>query len=68
MRGAARYEMEYLRATRGRNRDDANLALELGRRLDALRRYDQLFGDADWRPRTRDATGEPRPKEPAGER
>jgi len=53
MRGAARYEMEYLGAARGRNREDAKLVQELGRRLDALRRFDQCFGDADWRPRTR---------------
>ena len=65
MRSAARYEMEYLIAARGRNGDDANLAQELGRRLDALRRYDQLFGDSDWRPRTRGSAGEPRPKESA---
>jgi hypothetical protein len=66
MRGAARYEMEYLSAARGRNREDANLAQELGRRLDALRRYDQFFGDADWRPRTRGPASELRPKESAG--
>jgi hypothetical protein len=59
MRGAARYEMEYLSAARGRNREDAMLAQELGRRLDALRRYDQLFGDADWRPRNRGSAHEP---------
>jgi hypothetical protein len=66
MRGAARYEMEYLSAAQGRNREDSNLAQELGRRLDALRRYDQFFGDADWRPRTRVPASELPPKEPAG--
>jgi hypothetical protein len=65
MRSAAGYEMEYLSAARGRNGDDSNLAQELGRRLDALRRYDQLFGDADWRPRIRGSSGEARPKESA---
>ena len=65
MRSAARYEMEYLSASRGRNEDDANLAQELSRRLDALRRYDQLFGDADWRPRTRGSASKPWPKESA---
>jgi hypothetical protein len=45
--------MEYLGAARGRNREDAKLVQELGRRLDALRRFDQFFGDADWRPRNR---------------
>jgi hypothetical protein len=43
--------MEYLGAIRGRNEEDANLARELGRRLEALRRYDQQFCDADWEPR-----------------
>ena len=66
MRGAARYEMEYLSAARGRNREDANLARELGRRLDALRRYDQLFGAADWRPHRRGAATGPQSKEAAG--
>ena len=60
MRSAARYEMEYLFAARGQNREDANLAQELSRRLDALRRYDQLFGDVDWRPQRRAAPGQPR--------
>jgi hypothetical protein len=57
--------MEYLSAARGRNREDENLAQELGRRLDALRRYDQLFGVADWRPRTSASTRERPPKEAA---
>jgi hypothetical protein len=52
MRGAANNEMEYLGAIRGRNSEDANLARELGRRLEALRRYDQHFCNADWRPKT----------------
>jgi hypothetical protein len=30
---------------------DASLIDELGRKLDALRRFDQYFCDADWRPR-----------------
>jgi len=53
MRCAARKEMEYLGAIRGRNPEEASLAQELGRRLDALRRYDQYFCDGDWRPRSR---------------
>jgi hypothetical protein len=52
MRGAATSEMEYLGAIRGRNTEDAKLARELGRRLEALRRYDQHFCDADWQPRS----------------
>ena len=58
MRSAANKEMEYLSALRGRNTEDANLARELGRRLEALRRYDQYFCDTDWRPkRTRQTNG-----------
>jgi hypothetical protein len=52
MRWAAKQEMEYLGALRGRNTEDSNLVRELGRRLEALRRYDQYFCDEDWRPRT----------------
>ena len=63
MRGAARYEMEYLGAARGRNREDAKLVQELGRRLDALRRFDQFFGDADWRPRARGSDSTPQQEE-----
>jgi hypothetical protein len=66
MKCAARYEMEYLDAARGRNREDASLAQELGRRVDALRRYDQYFSDADWRPRSRGTNGRPYLKESGG--
>ena len=52
MRPAAQ-EMKYLGEAQGRNSEDANLARELGRRLEALRRYDQHFCDSDWRPRKR---------------
>ena len=52
MRYAARKEMEYLGSVRGRNAEDRDLVQELGRRLDALRRYDQYFCDADWQPRS----------------
>ena len=44
-------EMEYLGATGDGSLEDAQLAQELGRRLEALRRYDQHFCDSDWRPR-----------------
>jgi hypothetical protein len=57
--------MEYLGAARGRNREDEKLVQELGRRLDALRRFDQLFGDADWQPRARGSTGPTRHEEPS---
>ena len=65
MRCAARSEMEYLGAARGRNREDASLVEELGRRLDALRCYDQVFCDADWRPRTRGSDRQTNPKDAA---
>jgi hypothetical protein len=55
--------MEYLGAARGRNREDAKLVQELGRRLDALRRFDQFFGDTDWRPRTRGSDPTPQQEE-----
>ena len=58
MRGAANNEMEYLGAIRGRNAEDANLARELGQRLEALRRFDQHFCDADWQPKTERRGGE----------
>ena len=58
MRSAATSEMEYLGAIRGRNTEDANLARELGRRLEALRRYDQDFCDADWQPNTEPLRGD----------
>jgi hypothetical protein len=48
MRWEAIQEMEYLSASRGRT-EDPNLARELGRQLETLRRYDQYFCDADWR-------------------
>jgi hypothetical protein len=64
MRGAARYEMEYL-DTRGRNGKDTKLAQELGRRLEALRRNDQLFCDADCRPNTRRLAAQPQSKHAA---
>ena len=62
MRFAARKEMDYLSASRGRNTEDAGLIQELGRRLEALRRYDQYFCHADWRPR-RGSNGRSRPKD-----
>jgi hypothetical protein len=63
MRFAA-HEMEYLGAARGEEVQDPSLARELGRRLEALRRYDQYFCDADWRPR-RSPTRQASSKQPA---
>ena len=49
MEFTARSEMEYLGSV-GRTSDDLSLIRDLSLRLDALRRYDQHFSDADWRP------------------
>jgi hypothetical protein len=49
MRFATRQEIEYLSAMDGNGRDH-KLIRELSRQLDALRRYDQCFSEADWRP------------------
>jgi hypothetical protein len=51
MQFATRHEIEYLS-----NHDkvavaDATFVHEMARQLDALRRYDQHFCDADWLPR-----------------
>ena len=51
MRFATRKEIEYLSSVDGQGGEDANLIREMSRRLDALRRYDQCFRKADWRPR-----------------
>jgi hypothetical protein len=59
MRISARKELEYLSALEGRNQEEANLIRELGRRLEALRRYDQYFCDTDWQPRAQATRGKP---------
>ena len=51
MVSAARNEIEYLRATDGNGSHDAMLIQEMSRRLDALRRYDQYFCEADFHPK-----------------
>jgi hypothetical protein len=51
MRLGASDELAHLSAIQGRNGEDFDLIQELGRRLEALRRYDQYFCDADWHPR-----------------
>jgi hypothetical protein len=50
MRSSAWNEIEYLGAVEGVAAKDANWVREMWRRLDALRRFDQNFCDADWRP------------------
>jgi hypothetical protein len=50
MRFATRQEIEYLGSLDAKTSKDSDLIDEMSRRLDALRRYDQLFSDSDWRP------------------
>jgi hypothetical protein len=51
MRFATRTEIEYLSSLDSQGDGDIKLIREMSRRLDALRRYDQCFCEADWRPR-----------------
>ena len=50
MRFATRNEIEYLSAIDGDAKTDAGTIDEMTRRLDALRRFDQNFFEADWQP------------------
>jgi hypothetical protein len=50
MRFAATKEIEYLSSRCGHGSEDTGLVEELSRRLEALRRYDQVFCHADWLP------------------
>jgi hypothetical protein len=47
---ATRNEIEYLNSRAEVSEQNPVLVREMCRRLDALRRYDQHFCDADWRP------------------
>jgi len=47
---ASRDEIEYLNSRAEASDQSPALVREMCRRLDALRRYDQHFSDADWRP------------------
>jgi hypothetical protein len=51
MRLGACEELEHLNALQGQHGEEAGLIQELGRRLEALRCYDQYFCDSDWHPR-----------------
>jgi hypothetical protein len=51
MQFAAKREIEYLSGNDRVTAADTAFIHEMARRLDALRRYDQHFSDADWRPR-----------------
>ncbi len=50
MRSATWNEIEYLGAIEGTTAEDPKLVHEMWQRLEALRRFDQNFCDADWRP------------------
>jgi hypothetical protein len=50
MRFATSREIEYLNSFDGDTSRDAGLIDEMSQRLDALRRFDQYFCDADWSP------------------
>jgi hypothetical protein len=50
MRFATRNEIEYLHSIDGDTDADAGTIDEMTRQLDALRRFDQNFSRADWRP------------------
>jgi hypothetical protein len=63
MRFTTRNEIEYLSSIEANGRKDRSLVRELSRRLDALRRYDQYFCEADWQPRR--APGDQTPDGPS---
>jgi hypothetical protein len=50
VRFAALNEIEYLNSLDAPGRQDIDLVREMSRRLDALRRYDQNYSEADWCP------------------
>src|SRR4029077_18850627 len=50
MRSAPSNEIEYLGTIEGATAENPRLIREMSRRLDALRRFDQSFCDADCRP------------------
>jgi hypothetical protein len=50
MRSAASNEIDYLGRIEGASAENPRLIREMSRRLDALRRFDQSFSEADCRP------------------
>jgi hypothetical protein len=50
MRFATTQEMEYLGSMDRDGAKEKRLIHEMSRQLDALRRFDQYFCDADWQP------------------
>lgn len=55
MRFATTDEMEYLGTVHGATADPC-LIREMAQRLEALRRFDQSFSEADYRPHSGDST------------
>lgn len=51
MRSTSWDEIDYLSSIDGKATRDDVFMQEMSRQLDALRCFDQLFCDADWRPR-----------------
>jgi hypothetical protein len=59
MRSAAANEIEYLGRIEGATAENPRLIREMSRRLEALRRFDQSFSDADCRPHTGSSSWQP---------
>jgi hypothetical protein len=59
MRAARSNEIEYLAQIEGTTAKNRGLIREMVRRLDALRRFDQNFCDADFRPHSRASSWRP---------
>jgi hypothetical protein len=59
MRSVRSNEIEYLGNIEGATSKDRRLIREMSRRLDALRRFDQYFCDADFRPHSSGSSWRP---------
>ncbi len=59
MRSASLNEIEYLGDIEGTTARNPRLIREMSRRLDALRRFDQSFSEADCRPHARSSNSHP---------
>ena len=59
MRSAASNEIEYLGDIEGATAENPRLIREMSQRLDALRRFDQSFCEADCRPHARSSNWQP---------
>lgn len=59
MRSATANEINYLGDIEGATAENPRLIREMSRRLDALRRFDQSFCEADCRPHSRSSSWQP---------